>query len=150
MKLYLVRHGQPELNEYSGFPGPKLGFAGHQQAQEICNILKTKHIKQVLSSDYTRVIETLRPLLKGFPSIKHTEIVELRERENDVESHDSLVDRVQDWFKNNLVSIMQQDTAIFGHCGSINMILFYLDRSNFIPVSLSLIRLSLIETIPPP
>jgi len=127
MKLYLIRHGQPELNEYFGFPGPKLGEIGRRQSEEICNILKSKSIKTVLSSDYIRVLETLKPLLKEIPTIKFSETIELREREKDVESHESLVYRVQSWFSHNLDAITQKNTAIFGHCGSINMILLNID-----------------------
>jgi broad specificity phosphatase PhoE len=127
MKLYLIRHGQPELSEYSGFPGPKLGAKGQQQALEICNILKTKNIQSILSSDYARVTETTLPILNAIPGVCYSEIVELRERENDIESHESLVQRVQSWFTASLKNVTQQNTAIFGHCGSINMILFHLD-----------------------
>jgi broad specificity phosphatase PhoE len=127
MKLYLIRHGQPELTEYFGFPGPKLGTKGRRQSEEICNILKSKNIKTVLSSDYTRVLETLKPFLKAMQRIEFSEIIELREREKEVESHESLVHRVQSWFLNNLDTITKKETAIFGHCGSINMILFNID-----------------------
>lgn len=127
MKLYLIRHGQPELLEYSGFPGPKLGALGQAQSEVIRNVLELKNIQKVLSSDYTRVIETARPFLRRNEKLEYAEVVELRERENEIESHESLVSRVQGWFAENLELIKQQDTAIFGHCGSINMILFYLD-----------------------
>lgn len=127
MNLYLIRHGQPELAEYAGFPGPKLGTLGQMQAEEIGRILKSKKIKQVHTSDYSRTIETAKPFLKNCSSIDYSEVIKLREREKEIESHESLVVRVQSWFAENIDTITNQDTAIFGHCGSINMILIYLD-----------------------
>jgi len=127
MKLYLIRHGQPNIKEYSGFPGPELSSIGKQQAQNICKILKTKNISTIYFSDYIRVIETTEPLILAMPKTQCIKIVELREREKEIESHESLVNRVQYWFENNIQNITKQNTAIFGHCGSINMILFNLD-----------------------
>lgn len=127
MKLYLIRHGQPEIDLYAGFPGPKLGMIGKQQATHICTIIKSRNVKKLLSSDYIRVIETLEPLLIEVPDIHYSSVIELRERENEFETHESLVVRVQSWFESNIQSITQNDTAIFSHCGPINMILSYLD-----------------------
>lgn len=127
MKLYLIRHGKPEIDTYAGFPGPKLGMIGKQQAALICTILKYRNVKRILSSDYIRVIETLEPLLIDVPDIHYSSAIELRERENEFETHESLVVRVQSWFESNIQSITQNDTAIFSHCGPINMILYSLD-----------------------
>jgi len=127
MKLYLIRHGMPDVSEYSGFPGPNLGPLGRRQSNAICEFLRDKDVRTVLASDYTRVIQTAKPFVESKPEVKYAEIAELRERENDIESHESLVIRVQEWFASNLEALTQQNTALFGHCGSINMILLYLD-----------------------
>jgi 2,3-bisphosphoglycerate-dependent phosphoglycerate mutase len=128
MKLYLIRHGQPEIAEYAGFPGPKLSLYGKRQAKTICEILKKKEIEIVFTSDYIRVIETVNPFLTTMPTLKFIEAIEIREREKDFESHESLVDRVQTWFENKVNFISTNNVAIFGHCGSLNMILNYLDK----------------------
>jgi broad specificity phosphatase PhoE len=127
MKLYLIRHGQPEIDLYAGFPGPKLGLVGKQQAKQICSILQSKNINRLFASDYIRVIETLEPLLFAAPMMQHSSAIELREREKEHESHESLVFRVQSWFTNNIHALTCDNTAIFSHCGPINMILSYLD-----------------------
>jgi len=127
MKLYLVRHGQPEISEYSGFPGPKLGQKGIQQAHKIAEILSKKGITKVLGSDYTRVIETVQPFLTKNKQLAYLQIIELREREKEFETHESLVCRVQNWFRDYQMNLRNENSAIFGHCGSLNMILHYLD-----------------------
>jgi 2,3-bisphosphoglycerate-dependent phosphoglycerate mutase len=132
MNLYLVRHAKPEIKTYKGFPGPSLGKEGKIQAKVIAAYLKKKGIQQVYTSDYIRVKETLKPFRKLFPEIKIEEVKSLRERENEVESHDSLVHRVHTWFDLNKEEFLQSNTAIFSHCGPINMILMYLDPNKTI------------------
>ncbi|MCC5944940.1 MAG: histidine phosphatase family protein [Bernardetiaceae bacterium] len=127
MKLYLVRHGQPEISEYSGCPGPQLGQKGIQQAHRIAEILTKKNITQILGSDYTRVIETAQPFLAKNKQLKYLQFTELRERENEFETHESLVHRVQNWFRSYSMNFESKSIVIFGHCGSLNMILQYLD-----------------------
>jgi 2,3-bisphosphoglycerate-dependent phosphoglycerate mutase len=127
MKLYLIRHATPSVAEYSGFPGPALGKKGKQEAQRVCTFLENKAITQVFSSDYLRVQQTLAPFRTLFPSLHYTEAEALREREKESESHESLVKRVHTWFKNYQRQILSENTAIFGHCGSLNMILEYID-----------------------
>ncbi|MFK7797423.1 MAG: phosphoglycerate mutase family protein [Aureispira sp.] len=127
MTLYLIRHAKPAISEYKGFPGPSLGEEGQEQASMIAEYLKDKNIRQVLASDYKRVKETMKPFLLLHPHLNVKEHIALREREKEAESHDSLVNRVQDWFRVNQDMILQQNTAIFSHCGPINMILDYLD-----------------------
>lgn len=127
MKLYLIRHGQPEMDSYAGFPGPRLGMIGKQQAERICKMLKSRNVNRLFASDYCRVVETLQPLMMAVPTVKCFSTIELRERENEHESHESLVYRVQSWFVKNIDTLTQDDTAIFSHCGPINMILSYLD-----------------------
>lgn len=127
MKLYLIRHANPNVDEYAGFPGPELGALGKKQAERIAVFLKSKNIQKVFSSDYTRVLQTLSPFQKENPSIKVEMALALRERENKTETHNSLVRRVENW----LIEILPQlnsATVIFSHCGPINMILDYLDR----------------------
>lgn len=127
MKLYLIRHAKPAISEYKGFPGPSLGEEGEEQARIIADYLKDKNIQQILASDYTRVKETMQPFLLLHPHLNVNEHIALREREKEVESHSSLVNRVHDWFRVNQDMILQKNTAIFSHCGPINMILSYLD-----------------------
>ena len=132
MKLYLIRHAKPEINEYKGFPGPSLGEEGKDQARSIADYLKDKNIHQVLASDYTRVKETMEPFLLLHPHLNVIEYIALREREKEVESHISLVKRVHEWFSVHQDMIIQENTAIFSHCGPINMILTYLDPNKTI------------------
>lgn len=127
MNLYLVRHAEPEIKSYKGFPGPSLGEKGQRQATVIAAYLKNENIQQIYTSDYKRVKETLKPFQALFPQIKIEEVKALRERENESESHDSLVHRVHTWFDLNKETLLQSNTAIFSHCGPINMILTYLD-----------------------
>jgi len=127
MKLYLIRHAKPAIKEYKGFPGPSLGEEGKLQAQAIREYLNDKGIQQVYASDYTRVKETMAPFLNSFPNLPLNEYIALREREKEVERHVSLVKRVHSWFDLNKKEILKQNTAIFSHCGPINMILTYLD-----------------------
>jgi 2,3-bisphosphoglycerate-dependent phosphoglycerate mutase len=132
MNLYLVRHAEPEIKTYKGFPGPSLGKKGQIQAEAIAAYLKKKNIQQVYTSDYARVKETLKPFQDLFPQMKIKEVKALRERENELESHDSLVHRVHTWFDFNKAELLQSNTAIFSHCGPINMILMYLDPDKMI------------------
>ncbi len=127
MKLYLIRHAKPEVSEYKGFPGPSLGEEGREQAKAIANYLKDKKITQILASDYTRAKETMVPFLSTHPHLEVKEYIALREREKEIEPHISLVNRVHGWFQANEAMIIQENTAIFSHCGPINMILSYLD-----------------------
>lgn len=127
MNLYLIRHATPEIKTYKGFPGPALGEEGKVQAKAIAAYLKNKNIQQIYTSDYLRVKETLKPFQSLLPHINIKEVEALRERENEVESHESLVHRVHTWFALNKIEVLKVNTAIFSHCGPINMILTYLD-----------------------
>lgn len=126
MIVYLVRHAEPEINEYSGFPGPNLGDIGKKQAQNIANFLQKKNIKNLLASDYIRALQTLEPYQINTKR-EAEKLAVLRERENELETHEELVARIETWFKQFLLA-ETENTAIFSHCGPINMILFYLDR----------------------
>ncbi|MBL7785974.1 MAG: histidine phosphatase family protein [Chitinophagales bacterium] len=125
MILYLVRHAEPQIAEYSGFPGPQLGTIGKKQAIAIANFLKNRPIQQIIASDYTRVLETIEPyqILAQKPLYN---LPELRERENEIETHEELVTRVQTWFRLFLTN-NRYNTVIVSHCGPINMILWELD-----------------------
>lgn len=127
MNMYLIRHGQPEILKYAGFPGPKLGEKGIRQSQKIAEILQTKSIDLVIGSDYTRALETAKSFLDTNNQLEYLQVVELRECEKEFETHESLVSRVQNWFKDFRTNLSSQNIAIFGHCGSLNMILQYLD-----------------------
>lgn len=127
MKIYLIRHGQPEVAQYAGFPGPELGALGHQQALAIRDFLTDCNINRVLCSDYTRALQTAQPFLAAHPALPWSIAPALRERENETETHESLVQRVQHWFANALPQFQHQNIALFGHCGSVNMILDHVD-----------------------
>jgi 2,3-bisphosphoglycerate-dependent phosphoglycerate mutase len=62
-----------------------------------------------------------------FPNLIPKYEISLREREKEIESHESLVKRVHKWYDQNEEYILSKTTAIFSHCGPINMILEYLD-----------------------
>jgi broad specificity phosphatase PhoE len=130
MKLFLVRHAEPELMEYSGFPGPKLSASGYKQAEYIASLLMKENIDKIFISDYLRVIETIQPFINIFPGTNIEKIKELREREKESETHDNLVQRVFNWFGINLNKFGNYNVAIFSHCGPINMILQYLDPNH--------------------
>lgn len=125
MILYLVRHAEPEIAYYSGFPGPDLGATGKEQAIRIGNFLKKKNISQILTSDYIRVLQTVEPYA-NLTQQKIEKVITLRECEKEIETHEALEERVQNWFQTFLQS-QNKNTVIFSHCGPINMILFYLD-----------------------
>lgn len=126
--LYLIRHAQPEVQEYSNlFPGPNLGNEGKQQAISIAKVLANKGIEQILASDYPRVQQTIAPLLEMYPHLPVQYYQALWEREPTVETHESLKQRVQVWLTSSSSVIKGKTIAIFSHCGPINMILEYLD-----------------------
>ena len=127
MKLYLVRHAQPAPKEYRGFPGPALGEKGKEQAQAIAQYLAKKDIQAVYCSDYLRVGQTYAPYAQLVPALQPKIVQALREREKEIEPHESLEQRVQDWYRGGEEQLWARPTAIFSHCGPINMILEYLD-----------------------
>ncbi len=127
-KLYLIRHAQPKTLQYKNyFPGPSLGTTGKLQAQKIAAYLRDKNINQVYASDFIRVKETLQPFLaKTSKAVVPVFEKSLWEREKEIESHESLVLRVNSWISIQSSTIIP-NTAIFSHCGPINMILQYFD-----------------------
>lgn len=126
--LYLIRHAQPLVPDYDNrYPGPDLGTEGHRQTQWITNTLQSKGIRQIYASDYPRVLQTMAPLQLLQPDVLTYTTEALWEREASIESHESLVNRVHQWFASNLADIRSANTAIYSHCGPINMILEYLD-----------------------
>ncbi|OQY41955.1 MAG: hypothetical protein B6242_16685 [Anaerolineaceae bacterium 4572_78] len=129
MNLYLIRHAEPETLDYDNFfPGPNLGTKGHAQAKVIADYLHDKQITKIYSSDFRRVVQTMQPFLKlTSPHIQPSFVKALREREASVESHASLVERVQTWFQKIEHELTTYHVAIFSHCGPLNMILEYLD-----------------------
>ena len=128
MTLYLIRHARPHVAGYDNrYPGPDLGEEGHHQAQWIASILQSKGIQQIHTSNYPRVLQTLQPLLLYLPETQIHTTEALWEREPSIESHESLVQRVHAWLRVEIPAIQATTTAIFAHCGPINMILEYLD-----------------------
>jgi broad specificity phosphatase PhoE len=128
MNLYLVRHALPEAVHYDNrYPGPNIGAQGNQQAAWIARFLASRNITQVWASDYPRVLQTMAPFLEIANGLRVHTTKALWEREASVEAHECLVKRVHDWFSHSLHEIRKGNTAIFSHCGPINMILEYLD-----------------------
>lgn len=126
--LYLVRHAMPAVSSYHNLPpGPDLGTLGQQQAEWIADTLQGRAIRQIWASDFPRVLQTIAPLHGRLPAIQVHTTPALWEREASVESHESLVQRVQGWFLARLPEFQAQTTAIFSHCGPVNMILALLD-----------------------
>lgn len=126
--LFLVRHCKPSIDNYSGFPGPSLGKYGNIQAQKIVDKLSRIRVQHIYSSDYKRVTETAYPLTELFHGIKVETYAELRGREKDSETIESHVKRVVGWLQNNLSNILNENTVIFAHCGTLNIVQFYLNR----------------------
>ena len=63
--MYLVRHGQTLFNvvfgqtrKDPGIEDPPLTNIGHNQAKEIAEKIRKKKIKRIISSPYTRALET--------------------------------------------------------------------------------------------
>lgn len=63
--MILLRHGQSEFNLHftatkrdPGIPDPKLTELGHQQAQAAAEALAGEGIRRIVSSPYTRALET--------------------------------------------------------------------------------------------
>ncbi|MEM7036338.1 MAG: histidine phosphatase family protein [Bacteroidota bacterium] len=129
MKLYLVRHAQPAPKEYTNqYPGPGLGSIGRKQAEWMARILAGKKVEAIWASDFTRVKESLKPFCEAINEATDIRFsTALREREPALESHESLNNRVKDWFKKAYSEIESETTAIFSHCGPLNMILESLD-----------------------
>lgn len=128
MYLYLVRHGEPEERNYRDmdyFPGSDLGETGKAQAVQIAWALKDKNISQIFSSDFARSKQTVAPFANVM-SLSPVYCSELRERASR-ESKSSLVFRAGDWFDSRSIDIERCNTAIFSHCGFINVILDRLD-----------------------
>lgn len=126
--LYLIRHAQPATTGYNNLPpGPDLGLLGQQQAEWIADTLQDRGIQQIWASDFPRVLQTLAPLHTRLPALPLHTTSALWEREASLESHESLVQRVRDWFIPRLPEFRAQTTAIFSHCGPLNMLLEYLD-----------------------
>lgn len=57
-KIYVVRHGQAEGQE----AGAKLTKLGEQQAAKLANFFKDISVDQIISSPYTRAVETIQPI----------------------------------------------------------------------------------------
>ena len=126
--LYLIRHAQPATTGYDNLPpGPDLGPLGQQQSAWIADTLQDRGIRQIWASDFPRVLQTLAPLRARLPALPLHTTPALWEREASVEAHESLVQRVRDWFLPRLPEFQTQTTAVFSHCGPINMLLECLD-----------------------
>lgn len=128
MIMYLVRHALPGVIPYDNhFPGTGLGDMGKRQAQWISGFLENEKIECVWASDFTRTIETAAVICTRFPNLELSYDVRLRERNPEVETHESLVARVSDWYQSTIEKLVQERTMVVAHGGSINMILNCID-----------------------
>jgi len=75
--IYIFRHGQSEDNAemiFSGWRDAKLTEKGIKQALDLAQILKSKKIDYLISSDQTRAIDTLKNAVSLNESAKDLEI----------------------------------------------------------------------------
>src|ERR1700744_2705161 len=70
--MILLRHGQSEFNLHFGAtrrdPGiidPRLTELGHSQAAEAARLLAGKGITRIITSPYTRALQTVSPIAKA-------------------------------------------------------------------------------------
>ena len=126
---YLIRHAHPETLGYFGFPGPSLGAYGRKQAQAISVYLKAQEINHVYLSDYRRVSETVNALRAIVPNIPYDYAPALRAREKRSERLASHVNRVRKWLDDKRSDLESDHVAIFAHCGTLNILQFYLENS---------------------
>lgn len=131
-RLFLVRHAQPAPEGYTNeFPGPPLGATGFAQAQRIARWLSAHEISTIYCSDYIRTQQTIQPLLAQRLIPQAFMVPQLRERDARTEPHESLESRVHQWVEQELPA-MPDAAVIVGHCGSLNMILSFLDATQSI------------------
>lgn len=71
--MILLRHGQSEFNLHftatrrdPGIVDPKLTELGHQQAADAVSRLAGERITRIITSPYTRALQTAAPLAKAF------------------------------------------------------------------------------------
>jgi broad specificity phosphatase PhoE len=64
MSIYLIRHGETDLNaaRVLQMPGTPLSTLGREQAERLAEHLRDAGIVHVLASDYARAEQTARPL----------------------------------------------------------------------------------------
>ena len=81
MTLYLIRHGETELNasRVVQFPGTPLGDRGKLQAIHLSDFLGSQKIKKILTSDYLRARMTAESI-RDKTQAELLEISALRER----------------------------------------------------------------------
>lgn len=70
--MILLRHGQSEFNLHftatrrdPGIPDPKLTPLGHEQAAAAAAALASRPIRHIISSPYTRALQTAAPLAEA-------------------------------------------------------------------------------------
>jgi broad specificity phosphatase PhoE len=70
--MILLRHGQSEFNllftqtrRDPGIADPKLTPLGHQQARDAVGALRGERIRRIITSPYTRALQTTAPLAKA-------------------------------------------------------------------------------------
>jgi len=71
--MILLRHGQSEFNllftqtrRDPGIPDPKLTPFGHQQAAQAAEALRGERVRRIITSPYTRALQTATPLARAF------------------------------------------------------------------------------------
>jgi broad specificity phosphatase PhoE len=81
MAILLIRHGETDcnVNRVVQFPETPLGENGHLQAEQLGRGLKSRPIKQIISSDYQRA-KTTAEHLAAHLELDITHSANLRER----------------------------------------------------------------------
>jgi broad specificity phosphatase PhoE len=128
MRLYLIRHAQPAPEVYDNrYPGPGLGELGRKQSEWIAAKVAPEGIATIFCSDFERTLQTASELERRSGIAPIYPAPELRERQAEEESHESLKNRVHKWMEDHLEFLKSFPCAIVAHGGSLNMILEFLD-----------------------
>ncbi len=126
----LIRHTEfDKTDNMNDYPGPSLNDFGKTQSMQLCEYLAPLNIDSLFSSDFYRCKETVKPFLEH-RSLSVEYLKDLRERNPDKESHQSLNDRVKAWFEIEKTKLFTSNCIVIAHCGSCNMILEEIDTKH--------------------
>ncbi|VFP85689.1 phosphohistidine phosphatase SixA [Candidatus Erwinia haradaeae] len=139
MKLFLMRHGEADLQTHNDFSRP-LTACGYSESRAIANWLRTKNIniQQALVSPYLRAQQTLSVICEVFPLITNqiNTLYELRPngKSNQVLSYLRLLDNK-----------ITQSVIIISHLPFINALLteIFLNENNRILTPSSIVCIDL-------
>lgn len=70
--MILLRHGQSEFNLHftqtrrdPGITDPRLTLLGHEQVRQVVDALRNERIQRIITSPYTRALQTAAPLARA-------------------------------------------------------------------------------------